>query len=281
MASRGSYPHPVLDNSDDIKGDFRLSAVSVTPTSDFVDIAFDTFIENEEIRDLYITGSLTLRARWRCTATFSSGALALTADWQPTGAIHCTAALDHEDLDGRVDVTVMLVANQQLKLQLSSQHEDYDGAEFALAQGVLAGHAGTFSFDARKSYDPMRPPLESCFRFQEKTTKKPYIEIDTSAADHVLVEIPQAQYAQFVDQSVMPEVQIATVVLPALVQALVDCAEDRDPEVGGWKATLRALSEANSRAGDSPLAQAQAILGDPLATGFKRLALLVQDEETE
>lgn len=281
MASRGSYPHPVLDNSDDVAGDFRLSAVSVTPTAEFVDLAFDVFIENSEVRDLYLGGTVALTAAWRCSATFSSGSLEPVVEIQGNGAVRCTGTLDHESLDGRVDVIVTLIAADNFDLNLVSQHEDYEGAAFTLAQGSLVAHAGTFSFDARKSYDPMRPPIESCFKFQRKANKKPYIEIDTSEDDHVLVEIPQAQYDQFIDQSVMPEVQIATVVLPALVQALVHCAEDHDPDVGGWKATLRALSEANPTVSESPLAQAQAILGDPLATGFKRLALLVQDEENE
>lgn len=281
MASRGSYPHPVLDNSDDVSGDFRLSAVNVTPEQEFVDLSFDIFITNAEVKELLRSGDATLRARWRCSATFNAGTLALEVETLPTGALRCSAALDHEDLDGRVDVNVTMIAAKSFSLSLATQHPDYEEATFSLRPGSLIANAGTFSFDARKSFDPMRPPIESCFKFQEKHSKKPYIEIDTSLDEHVVVHIPQEQYAQFMDQSMMPEIQIAMVVLPALVQALVDCAQDDEPDRGGWKGTLRHLVEKHPTISDNPLTQAQAILGDPLATGFKRLALLVHDEEDD
>lgn len=279
MASRGSYPHPVLDNSDDVSGDFYVSKAYVTPGAEFVDLQFDTRVENTEFAALLTDGSITLRGRWKCSATFTSGALDLDISPISNGSLECHATLDQEDLDGRVDVTLYLVAASPVELNLASQHDDYDGATFGVSRGDVVGHAGTFSFDARKSYDPMRPPLESCFRFSQKSNKTPFIEIDSSLDDYVTVNVPQAQYQQFRDQEAMPEVQMATVVLPALVQALVYCSQDQDPEVGGWKAALRNLCDRYGVTGRDPLVQAQAILGDPIATGFGRLSLLLEDEE--
>jgi len=270
-----------LDNSDDISGDFRISSALVTPAPDFVDLQFDVRVENAEFEEMLDTGAAAIRARWKCSATFSSGALDLRVAPLDNGSLRCEAQLDQDDVDGRTDISLYIVAGRPLDLDLASQHGDYGGATFAVARGAVLAHAGTFSFDARKSYDPMRPPLESCFRFLKKEGKKPFVDIDSSLDEHIDVYIPEAQYEQFTDQAAMPEVQVATVVLPALVQALVDCAAETDPDVGGWKATLRSLCERHSVTGSDPLVQAQAILGDPIATGFNRLALLIQDEEGE
>jgi hypothetical protein len=280
MASRGSYPHPVLDNSDDITGDFRITRAIVTPTSEAVGLQFDVRIDNAEVQSLFDAGALSLRARWKCSATFASDALELAMQQTPVRTLECTAELDHEDLDGRVDVSVVLVAAKRLGWSLRSQHEDYGTLCFDVPRGGIVANAGTFSFDARKSYDPMRPPLESCFRFVRKADKSKFIDIDSSLEERVDVFIPQGDYERFADQGGSPEVQLAAVVLPALVQALID-VQTEEPDTGGWKAALRSLCAKHGVEGRPPLIQAQAILGDPISTGLGRLSLLLHGEDED
>ena len=282
MADRGSYPHPVLDDSDDVKGEFRFTSARVSPSAQHVDLDFTILLDNPELHRMLDAGDLALRARWRCSATMSAGGLDLRVQPQGEHLLRCSASIDQDEIDGRVDVTVLLVSERvRDDYHLDAQNEDYGASRFSLSRGHVVADDGTFAFDAKKSFDPMRRPLESCFEFQRKSTNRRFVEVDTSGVDSVIVEIPPEQFDQFAQQSAIPEVQIAAVVLPALMQAVVDLDESIGDESGGWRATLQRLIEDKNLAGKGPLVAAQSILDDPIALGLRRLDLMMTVSEEE
>lgn len=282
MADRGSYPHPVLDHSDDVQGEFRLTAARVDPSPLHVDLEFTALLDNAEIRSMLDAGDVALRARWRCTATMATGGLDLTVEPEGPLLLRCTSTIDQDEIDGRVEVTVLIVSTAaQDSYTLRTQNRDYGSTRFELSPGHVIADAGTFAFDARKSFDPMRPPIESCFEFKRKPNNRKFVDIDTSGVESVTVYIPAQEFDLFSQQSSIPEIQISTVVLPALMQAVVDMTESPSADEGGWQATLQQLIEEKGLAGRSPLIIAQSILEDPIRAGFARLDRVMDMEDDE
>ena len=71
-AKRGSYPHPVLDGSDDIDSTFQVLNVTIAPTVDDVEIRFQVRMDDPDIQKLIDAGDARLSFRWKCGPTFSS-----------------------------------------------------------------------------------------------------------------------------------------------------------------------------------------------------------------
>ena len=260
---------------------FEVFNVKITPSVEFVDVEFDLRLTDEDLERFVRTGHAAIHARWICRSTFMTGALDLASDRIGLDTVRCRASLEQDSVDGRVDVTLMIVATQTMPhYHLRAQHDDYRGNHFHVSSGDVLGHAGDFSFHAKKSYDPMAPPLESCFRFLPSEKNHRFIEVDTSGSDTVDVLFSPSLFKQFDAQRLLPEVQISMVVLPTLMEALVSLAERSDEPIdGGWRATLTALLANRNFDASQPIAAAQSILDDPISSGLKRLSLLVQEED--
>ncbi|WP_353508753.1 hypothetical protein [Intrasporangium sp.] len=238
-------------------------------------IELDIRLTDIELHERWHTGEVRLVVRWKCTATFSTGLLDLNTTPVSIDTWRSVGHVAQDDVDGNVEGTVLLVANRAITdYCLLAQHPDYGNAHFDIAPGDVLGFAGDFTFDARKSFDPMQPPLEACFRFLLDESGKRFVSVDTSGRDFVDVRLPRNVFQDFVNQSQLPQVQVGMVVLPALMDALMEIEREPNFEEGGWRTTVRDLAEKKAKNAQTHFAQAQAILDDPVATGLKRLCLL-------
>lgn len=254
----------------------------ITPETDTVRIELDVRLTDPELKARWLAGDVTLVARWKCTATFTTELLDLDTRPMSIDTWRSVGHVAQDDVEGNVDATVLLVAAVPIsEYRLQQQHPDYGNACFEIAPGDVLGFAGEFTFDARKSFDPMQPPLESCFRFLVNDNAKRFVTVDTSGSDYVDVQLSRTVFDDFASQGQLPQVQVGMVVLPALMDALAEIDRDPNFEDRGWRTTIRNLAEEKAKGAESHFIKAQAILDDPVAAGLKRLRLLASIEEVD
>lgn len=273
MASRGSYPHPVLDGSDDVSSEFLVLNPTIDVGVDHVSIMFDVRCDDPDLRRLLENGGADIAARWKCSATMRNGQLQLEATPLTPDVVRYSAVLDHQQLDGLVTVFVTSLATEVMPaFSFSRQHHDYGQAVFEIGKGDLLANGGTFSFDAKKKYDPMSPPLESCFRFVRRSDNKRFVKVNTSGDEFVEVSFPPKVYDDFAS-GFAPTIQMSTVVVPALMHALEELkrSDGPAPTPGGWRTTISQIIEDKKLGGRDSIEIAQAILEDPIAAAFKQL----------
>lgn len=273
MSTRGSYPHPVLDASDDVATEFTVFNASIEVGVEHVTISFDVRCDDTDLADLISAQKAEISARWKCSATMRAGRLDLTRSHIATNVERFSAVLDHQELDGLVTVTVVAVAAERVaSFRFANQHSHYGDALFDIERGDLLAHGGEFSFDAKKMYDPLSPPLESCFRFLQRSDSSKFIKVNTSGDDFVDVSFPPAVHQDF-SNGFSPTIQMSTVVLPALMHAIEELKRDDGPPPtpDGWRTTLTKIITERRLEGRETIEIAQHILEDPIAHALKQL----------
>ena len=269
-ATRGSYPHPVLDASDDVASSIEVFNVSVTPTVEDVELKFQIRMTDPDIRELLHSGRAKYSLRWKCSSTIDGGTLDDTARIQYADSIGFTAWIDQQRIRRTVRVDVAIVANEDIpEYRLSAQHPDYGGASFRLQAGDVIADGGYFEFEPDKLYDPLRPPVGSCFQFMANPKLKKGIEVRFHNDEYVLVEFPPETLLGFGSLAARPGLQISLVVLPALMQTITFIKEnlagdDEDlSEYLWWRAVVDLVDGVGSF-DDPAFSLAQKILANPL-----------------
>ena len=192
--------------------------------------------------------------------------------------------LNQDDLAGRFRVEpeiTAVVANDSYSLV--KQNPDYGDTTFAIMPGDLLAHAGTLEIDAEKSYDPLNPPIDACFRFELDPTVPRGIDVDFSEQDYVVVRIASETYIPFTALAGQPQIQISMIMMPALMAAL-SFIQGGDAEGDllddfGWARALKTLIDRLKVAEASPLVQAQAILDDPIGQAARTLFEVEKGDE--
>ena len=69
--TRGSYPHPVLDASDDVGASIEVFNVSVAPSVDDVEVRFQLRMTEPLIHKLLQEGAARYSFRWSCSLVMS------------------------------------------------------------------------------------------------------------------------------------------------------------------------------------------------------------------
>jgi hypothetical protein len=116
---------------------------------------------------------------------------------------------------------------------LENQHSDYGNASFNLLAGDVLADGGYFEFEPGKLYDPLNPPVGSCFLFVADSTHKKGLTVRFHDDDHVLVAFPEKILTGFGLLNNSPELQISLVVLPALMQTITFIKANLDAESMG------------------------------------------------
>ena len=139
-----SFPHPVLGNSDDVNGRFRLK-LDLNKENDkivFSNISYE--IENEYFLRLVESKRASVFCSIRCSATlfFSSFDVSEHSDFE----------IDESLLGGKIEVKTTLIANEQISDYTSSTfNEDAFLGEnqgvFDVPKGGVIGFGGGFLFD--------------------------------------------------------------------------------------------------------------------------------------
>lgn len=284
--TRGSYPHPVLDASDDVDSSIQVFNFTFAPSVDDVEIRFQVRMTDPDIQHLLDTGAARYSFRWSCSSTISSGDLQASPTQKYADSTAYSGGIDQEDIRGtvRLEFKVITMSNIDQYI-LQRQHADYGNAHFSLMPGDVIADGGYIEFEADKLYDPMSPPVGSCFRFVTDPKRRKGLSIRFDDNDHVNVLFPEKVLQGFALLKENPELQISLVVLPALMQTIgfikdnLDAgAEGEDLSEKKWYTAIKDLVEGAGSFEDPAFETAQKILGHRLD---ESLTIPLNDSESE
>lgn len=282
MANRGSYPHPVIDAADDTSSDFEILNVLVDPTRQDIEITYDIRTDDPDLIALLDSGSAIHSLRWKCSSTISTGELNPEIFERSPAGFRFRAWLDQQLVRGDVTADVrVIVANELKGHQWTNQHIDYGDASFDLQPGDVLADAGSFKFNAEKIYDPLDPPVGSCFRLIRSTSLRKGIKVAFDGNETVDIQIPAKTFDNFGMFSHRPDLQISLVVLPALLETLhfIDSNDDDEPlDDKAWFNAIDELVEEYGGWDKNLLEIAQKILDGPIDTAI-RAGLLAEEDE--
>lgn len=273
---RGSYPHPVLDASDDVEADIEVFNASFAPSVDDVEVKFQLRMNQPHIQALLDAGSARYSVRWTCSSTIANGDLDVRALIKHADSTTYVGWIDQQLIRRTVKVEIKIVATTTIEqYYLRGQHPDYGDASFRLLPGDILADGGVLEFEADKLYDPLRPPIGSCFRFVPDTTVKRGLRVRFHDDDHVIVSFPEELLQGFSMLRNRQDLQISLVVLPALMETIAyirenDAAGDDGEDLSNrrWHAAVTRLMGNSRSAAQRPFELAQEILGNPLAASL-------------
>jgi hypothetical protein len=251
-ALRGSYPHPVLDTSDDVASYFDVSNVGVSPSIEDIGLTFDVRTDDPTLMRLLGERKVRVSLRWRCSATLATG------EHEPRPLMALADGnqyefwIDQRQVRGVIIADIRVLVLEPLRgFRWERQHSDYGDAVFDLRVGDVIADGGSVTFEADKLYDPLDPPVGSCFKFVEDTKLHRGMLVTFEDDETILVRLPPEAHRNLRLLAPRPELQISTVVLPALIQAvsyiqntLKDGSEDLSDRV--W---FKAISDKAGRLG--------------------------------
>lgn len=287
LANRGSFPHPVLDDTDDVSGNFELFNVTFSPAVEDVEINFQVRMTDPQIQSLIDSGKAKYYFRWKCSSTIASGSLDGAQAKPIADGIRYTGWIDQRRIRGTVRISVTVVAAQEIpRYRLDSQHADYGDSSFHLYPGDLIADAGYFEFEPHKLFDPLNPPIGACFKFMIDESLTKGLQVRFHDDDHVLVCFPPTLLAEFGSMRNRPDMQISLVVLPALMETISfirqndqtgDSGEDLSDRP--WAIFIRDLVDQLGEKDDSPLKLAQRILENPIDRTLSFTMQTTEDEQ--
>lgn len=282
--ARGSYPHPVVDTSDDVDSVFEVLNVTAAPEVDDIEVKFRFRLDDPDLRSRLDSGRAQLVAAWRCGATLAAGRMPLDVVAHHSDGQTVGGTLDQEWVRDKVIVDVRIVnVTPDPAYRLSRQNPEYGEATFEISSGDVLAEGGSFEFSAEKLFDPLNPPVGSCFRFDQVKGRGKGIRVSFNDDDVVVVQFTEKQFQPFSALGARPDIQIALVVLPALMETIEFIKRNEAP--GGedlsdraWYVGLKSQLEEAGSMEDSTLTLAQKMLGHPLDGVFTR-GLVEEDEE--
>ena len=272
MARRlGSFPHPVVGNSDDVDALFEVTDPVVTPTVDSLEVTFRVRLTDDDLKAMITEGDAKYHFRWSCANTLSSGDMGADVKVRHADGATFVSYLDQRSVLGNVDVDIRVVAAKKLdSYQLANQHPDYAGATFSVEAGDTLAESPGFHFEAQKLYSPEDAPVGSCFRLQRDPKVRKGMEVSWQDPDHVLISLGEEEFSQAHRLQSQPNAIIGLLILPALTETIWHiqrAAGDEDLADSDWYRTIESLAadQKSDLFEGSPLMTAQLILSHPLS----------------
>jgi hypothetical protein len=282
MANRGSYPHPVIDGADDVNSGFEVLNVLIDATQQDIEITYEIRADDPDLTRLLDSGIAIHSLRWRCSSTISTGEMKPEVIRRTPTGYKLRAWLDQQLVKGDVVADARVVLTDDLAgHSWERQHPDYGGAKFDLLKGDILAEGGVFRFSAEKLYDPLDPPIGSCFRFVRSTSRHKRILVTFDSDETVDVQIPAKTFDDFKLFGHRPDLQIALVVLPALMETLSFIKANRDEEPlddKAWFVAIEQLVEDRGGWEQNLLDLAQKILESPIDAAI-RTGIETEDED--
>ena len=282
MANRGSYPHPVIDTDDDVSSDFGVINTFVERTQQDIVITYEVRTDDPDLINLLDSDSAIHSLRWRCSSTISTGEMRPTEYQRTPTGFRLRAILDQQLVRGKVDVNVRIIVAKELQNhRWTNQHPDYGNATFDLQPGDVLADGGSFQVDAKKMYDPLNPPVGSFFKFVRSTSRHKGIKVAFDGDETINVQIPEKTHDRFALLSHRPDLQIALVVLPALLETLSFIKSNGGEEPlddKAWYVEIEELVKAHGGWEQSLLELAQRILENPIDMVI-RTGLVSEEED--
>lgn len=281
----GSFPHPVLGHADDVASVFDVVNIAVTPLVDDVEVRFRLRSDDPDLGSMLSAGDAQLVVRWSCAATLASGDLAVDVIADHVDGKTYAGWIDQRMVRDRVRVDVAVVAARALSdLRWTRQHTDYGTQSFAVAVGDYLADGYGFEFFADKLFDPMQPPLGSCFRLvpDPLCPRDLRLRFDDDEQVVIVMSVQMAEGLKALGHR--PDLQISLVVLPALMETLSfmerNSADASSEDLSGkaWYSTIQDLADRFAARATSPLVAAQLIL-DHAITSTLVNPLFTEDED--
>ena len=172
---KGSYPHPVLDYSNDVNSHIELNNASYSTSIEDVHLRFEVTTTDPTLwRLIEPSGAVRASVRWVCSATMSSEEVEPIIRRKFSDRVAYETFIDQQLVRGKVDVTVRYIANTDIEeFRWDKQHADYGDATFSVSKGdiiAVAGEMGPISVE--KLYDPFSPPTGSLFHRRRHVAKR-------------------------------------------------------------------------------------------------------------
>lgn len=283
--ARGSYPHPVVDDSDDTDSIFLMSNIQIEVEVERLRLQFEATLTDEDLKQHLDQGRARMVLRWKCSETFRLGQVEPQKLATLARSHKYAVSLPQEELDGLLELELQIVAAEAIPAyRLSRQNADYGETAFSISSGDVLAVGGYTTIKVGKLYDPMRPPLQSCFLFEMDSEVPSGIRISYTGSDQVTVRISPAVYTDFASLRGREDFQIAVVMLPALMETLAYMQYERASgdvldDFAWYQALSNLIDQHNLR--DKPiLEQAQTILEDPIGRTFtKELSILADGQD--
>lgn len=284
--TRGSFPHPVLGGSDDVTSDVKVVNATIGPTHEDIEVTYTVETNDPDLWALIDGGDARHSLRWTCSATISTDEVVPDVVRRRPDSVTLRTWIDQQLVRGEISADIRVVAARPVDgFSWKNQHEDYGDATFDLQTGDTLVEAGTIVFDAKKLYDPLSPPVGSCFEFVAAPGQRKGISLNFDYDDVVKVQLPPAVHEGLAHMSARPDLQIGMVVLPALMGTLdflrrvLDDPDAEDLSDRRWYTAIMDLVEDAGGIDESSLVLAQRILEHPLDRAL--LAGIPEDEEDE
>ncbi|ALC05557.1 hypothetical protein CDES_05615 [Corynebacterium deserti GIMN1.010] len=270
----GSFPHPVLGNQDDVSSLFALQDAHYRSDVDDIEISFRLINEDQDLHRLIDTEAAELKVRWDCPVTMSTGYLEVDVARRHHDGSSYRAWLDQRLVRDDVQIDVFVVAARNLSdFSWSNQHPDYGRDRFEIRKGDVLADGGSFSIRVGKLYDPLNPPIGSCFRVTKEPGLKKGVKIDFSADDQVVILVSEAVAEGLSGLSHRPDLQISLLIFPALMETVSFIQKTQSDESAenledkAWFQTVNSLIESLD-SDSSPFGIAQELLGNTLIQVF-------------
>ena len=269
-ALRGSYPHPVLDASDDVDSYFVVSNPAVSPSIEDIELTFEARTNDPTLMRLLEERKARVSLRWRCSATLATDEREPQARLTLADGKQYESWIDQQQVRGVIIADIRVLVIEPLRgFRWERQHSDYGDAVFDLQIGDVIADGGSFTLEADKLYDPLDPPIGSCFKFVEDPAQRRGLRVTFEDDDVILVRLPPEAHRNLRLLAPRPELQISAVVLPALIQAvsyiqntLKDNSEDLSDR--GWFKAISAKVDQLGSFDASAIEIAQKILDYPV-----------------
>ncbi|MEJ5928838.1 hypothetical protein WG915_09480 [Corynebacterium sp. H128] len=284
--SNGSYPHPVLGNLDDVNSTFRVFNVVISCDTDFVELQFELQTDDPDVLERMDKELAIVAVKVSCATTFYNQTLLLQPKSRKTNGGKYEISFDQRDLRGNVDAQFLLLSTvPEDFFKWQRQHSEYGDATFSLKRGDVLADGGMIRFDAAKSYDPLDPPLGSCFRLVPDDRLKKRMEISFSNEEQITLLIP-TETADFLSAHPdMPEFAINCVILPALIGTIDKIAMSEkmpdfvDEQDFIWYRTIKQMLDSRSLNYEESFKAAQEILQFPIVGFMAKLEGMTDDGE--
>lgn len=270
MASySGSYPHPVLGNRDDVHSEIDIINARSQSDVDFITVEFDLVWTDPDLERLLAGGEARLLVWATCGQTFFSKEVQATELRAVANGSRYLILLDQQDVRGRVNLDFSIIAGTEMTgFSWQNQHEDYGDATFDILPGDVIATVGEIDIDAEKLYDPLAPPLGSCFKVVPDDKLKKKAQVDFFDSEQVVVSVPVDMAPVIQGQAGI--VAVTTIVLPALIEAINFIGRSEADGDGGqyddflWYTTIKAMVNDRDLDWEKPFEAAQQLLQYPL-----------------
>ena len=261
-----SYPHPVLNNGDDMEGEFSSSVhVQLDDEGENWLVEVTCNLKSETLSRLIKEGSATYIADiespncfYRMNTSFESGRTKIL--------------IPVKKVRDKINLHIYIIATKAIADYLpAGSHKDYSGTKFSVSRGDILADGSQVILPADPLFDPMTSTPDSFLKIDEDTSGSPYVWFDVQE-DIICIYLPKKdweEYTKISGQDVATTIFHSSIALPMLTAAIEDSRDEVVSKTKNIK-LARILETRGLNSQDAEIA-AQEILGLPISRAISAL----------